>query len=161
MKFIAQYLAKYRKRRLLKTLTRAQELYHADKYVKAIALYERVLDMVDASEVSRRVGAYGKIAEMYGEHELYTDAQGAYQSAVALAPNRSDLRFALGVCFLKLNETQAAREQFAHAFWLVSAQIPELRQGASYLSDHGLSDIAEIWKERAEKLESRKAWKDE
>ncbi len=161
MEVIAQFIMKFRKRRLLKTLTKAQEMYNDDKYVKAIALYERVLAMVDASELSRRVSAYEKIAEMYGEHELYADAQDAYRSAVALAPNRSDLRFAFGVCLLKLNEAQAAREQFGHAFWLVSSRISELRQGAEYLSNHGLSDLAKAWKERAEDLEDRKSWKEE
>jgi len=157
MKSIAQYLAQYRKRRLLKTLTKAQELYQKDKYVKAIALYERVLNMVDASEVGRRVSAYEAIAEMYGEHKLYADARDAYQSAVALAPNHSHLRFALGVCLLKLNEASEAREQFAHAFWLVSGQSYELRQGAAYLDGNGLPDLAALWMKRAEELESRGA----
>ncbi len=155
------FLAKRRKRRLLKALTKAQELYNSNKYLKAIRLYELVLDLIDESETRRQVSAYEKIGEMYAELDLYLDAREAYQAAVAADPNRGDLRFSLAVCHKELQESDEAKSEFAHAFWLNSDDAYVLRRGASYLKSNGFADIAENWTERAEKLDSQESWSDE
>ncbi len=152
---------KYRKRRLLKALTKAQELYNSDKYVKAIGLYGRILEMIDESETRRRASIFEKIGDMYNEHELYADAKAAYEKAVAAEPNLSHVRFSLGICYSELKETADAKEQFAHAFWLVADDSSDLRRGASYLESNGWTDLADAWTERAEKLDSQKSWKNE
>lgn len=154
-----RFMAKYHKHRLLKALTKAQKLYNADKYVKAIRLYSRILGMIDEREIRRRVSVYEKIAEMYSQIELYSDAREALSAAVAIEPNLAHLRFSLAVCHMELKESVAAKEQFAVAFWLVADQAAELRRGASYFECNGLTDLAADWTERAEELEGREPWK--
>jgi tetratricopeptide (TPR) repeat protein len=156
-----KFLVKYRKRRLLKALTKAQELYNSDKYVKAIRLYGSILDMVDESETRRRVSAYEKIGDMYAELDLYLDAKEAYVAAIEVEPNLASLRFSLGICHAELQESGEASAQFAHAYWLSSDDASVLRQGCYYLKNNGFVAMAEKWSARAEKLESQESWKDE
>jgi len=155
------FLAKYRKRRLLKALTKAQEFYNSDKYLKAIRLYELALEMIDESEARRRVNIYEKIGDMYAELDMYVDSKEAYVAAVKAAPNQANLRFSLAICHEKLQEAGEAKSQFAHAFWLNSDNASVLHHGACYLKNHGFAEIAESWSERAEKLDSQESWSDE
>ncbi len=156
-----KYVMKYRKRRLLKALAKAQDLYNSDKYVKAICVYGRILDMIDETETHRRVSVLEKIGDMYIELELYSDAREVYAEAVAIEPNSASLRFSLAICHNQLKEPDAAKEQFAHAYWLVADKPAELRRGAAYLEGNGMAGLALNWTERAEKLESKTSWREE
>lgn len=72
------------------------------------------------SQAQHQDPAYAPLAKAYAElHEKkYDEAIVYFQKAVALAPNRPDIRKDLAYTLLKVGQTEAARDQFAEAMRL-------------------------------------------